>query len=115
MASRMLHTKGSEVAGSKSELNNIICGIPQGFIIGPLLLQWYINDLANVANVLFTALFPADSNRFITGDDRNDLVNTMNNEIIKVIDWLRTNTLTLNTDKTYPVLFRRQRQLANLT
>ena len=39
----------------------------------------------------------------------------MNKEMIKVIDWLRANKLTLNTDKTHFVLFRRQRKLANLT
>ena len=104
-----------EYAGTKSELNNITCGIPQGSILGPLLFLLYINDLANVSNVLFSILFADDSNLFISGDDPNDLVSTMNKAMIKVIDWLRANKLTLNTDKTHFVLFRRQRKLANLT
>ena len=35
--------------------------------------------------------------------------------MIKVIDWLKANKLTLNIDKIHFVLFRRQRKLANLT
>ena len=104
-----------EYAGTKSELNNITCGIPQGSILGPLLFLLYINDLANVSNVLFSILFADDSNLFISGGDPNDLVNTMNKDMIKVIDWLRANKLTLNTDKTHFVLFRRQQKLSNLT
>ena len=104
-----------EYAGTKSELNNITCGIPQGSILGPLPFLLCINDLANVSNVLFSILFADDSNFFISGDDPNDLVNTMNKEMIKVIDWLRANKLTLNTDKPHFVLFHRQRKLANLT
>ena len=90
-----------EYASSKSELNNISCGIPQGSIWGPLLFLLYINDLANVSNVLLTILFADDSNLFTSGDDPNNLVNTMNNEIIKIIDWLRANKLNLNTGKTH--------------
>ena len=90
-----------EYAGSKSELNNITCGIPQGSILGPLLFLLYINDLANVSKVLFTILFADDSTLFISGDDPSDLVNAMNNEMIRVIEWLRANKLTLNIDKTH--------------
>ena len=37
------------------------------------------------------------------------------NEIINIIDWLRTNKLTLTTDKTHFVLFRRQQKQVDLT
>ena len=85
-----------EYAGSESELNNITCGIPQGLILGPPLFLLYTNYLANFSNVLFAILFADDSNLFIAGDDHNDLVNTMNHEMVKVIDWLRANKLRQN-------------------
>ena len=88
---------------------------PTRAILWPLFFLLYTNDLENVSNVLFTILFADDSNLFISGDDPNDLVNWMNNEMIKVIDWLMANKLTLNIVKTHFVSFRRQRNLANLT
>ena len=88
---------------------------PTRAILWPLFFLLYTNDLANVSNVLFTILFADDSNLFISGDDPNDLANWMNNEMIKVIDWLMANKLTLNIVKTHFVSFRRQRNLANLT
>ena len=98
-----------EYNGTKSDEQIISCGVPQGSILGPLLFLLYINDLASVSNKLFGLLFADDSNMFISGKNLNVLIDTMNMEMIKVIEWLQVNKLSLNLKKTHFMVFRRKR------
>ena len=89
----------------QSDSRNVVCGVPQGSILGPLLFLLYVNDIVNASTVLLPFLFADDTNVFFHGKDKNELAETVNNELSKVVEWLKANKLSLNVNKTNYMLF----------
>ena len=96
--------------GHNSSQCKITCGVPQGSILGPILFLLYINDLPNVSQLLLPLLFADDTNVFLSGKDVKDLIDTMNDELDKVVIWLQVNKLSLNIKKTHYIIFRSRRK-----
>ena len=69
--------------------------MPQGPILGPLLFLIYINDLPP-ACTLRIRLFADDANLIFSGKSAALLEQKMNEELLKVDDWMKANKLDLN-------------------
>ena len=50
----------------KTSYEDIICGVPQGSILSPLLFIIYVNDLSDVSKILEPTMFADDTNLFLT-------------------------------------------------
>ena len=86
---------------------DIKCGVPQGSILGPLSFLFYVNDIHSSSNVLVPIMFADDPNLFFEHSNINTLFKTVNDELIKINEWLSTNKLSLNVGKTKFSLFHK--------
>ena len=103
------------VNGCSSSFQNVICGVPQGSTLGPLLFLISINDLVNASEILNLILFADDTNAFYSDTDINRLNLTINTELAKINNWLLVNKLSLNMHKTHYLIFTRKRVLPQIT
>ena len=67
----------------------------------------YINDMINATNKLFPLIFADDTNVFITGKNIENLINEMNSEMTKLVEWLHVNKLSINVKKTHYMIFNK--------
>ena len=89
----------------------MICGVPQGSILGPLLFVIFINDLCYSASLIEAILFADDTNLFYSHNKVKELIRTMNAEPKHLNYWFCANKLSLNTEKTKSVLFHKAKRL----
>lgn len=92
------------INGKSSNLRDILIGVPQGSILGPLLFLIYINDLP-LASSLYTLLFADDTTLVKSHSDFNELVRIVNAEFKKVVDFFRLHKLALHPSKTKFMVF----------
>lgn len=93
-----------------SDTEKIVCGVPQGSILGPLLFILYMNDLANIPDRPDMILFADDTNLLFTHKNFESLIHNVTSSLSLTANWFARNKLSLNTDKTHFVIFHRPRQ-----
>ncbi len=100
-----------DIDGTKSEVRNIITGVPQGSILRPLLSIIYINDIAN-ASKLFNFIIYADdttletTTEMVIHESNNiSIEEKINNELHLIKEWLQLNKLSLNINKSKYMVF----------
>ena len=98
------------VNGVSSAKSRIICGVPQGSLLGALLFLIYITDLPNCLEHSLRRSFADDTNVTLSAEDLPTLQTEMSGDLNRMFDWLNSNKLPLNILKTdFMVIDRRQR------
>ena len=88
-----------------SNVNKVICGVPQGSILGPLLFLVYINDVENIFCDVKFQLYADDTVVYCSGENISEVKLKMQSNIDKFVNWCNINKLTINTKKTKSMIF----------
>ena len=86
------------VNGVESDLLTVLCGVPQGSVLGPLLFLLYTNDLSNASNFSIN-LFADDTCLSLCHKNIYVLNLLCNIEAARVDEWFKANRLTTNSKK----------------
>ena len=94
------------INGVNSESDTVLCGVPQGSILGPLLFLLFINDLPlTLKNVVSaTDLYADDTTIYDVQTDKAVLSANLQTALNLLKTWCRENGMLLNTDKTKVML-----------
>lgn len=88
------------INGHMSSPKLITCGVPQGSILGPLLFLLFINDLPDCLNSTTPCLYADDTQIFSSSENPNDLIESLNADLVNICNWLRANRLQIHPTKT---------------
>ena len=86
------------VNGILSEYLTVVCGVPQGSVLGPILFLLYTNDLENASKFSIN-LFADDTCLSLCNKSLHELELQCNFEASKIHEWFIANKLTTNSKK----------------
>ena len=96
-------TQYTNINGSNSNPEKVMYGVPQGSVLGPLLFIIFINDLNVSIKSSKVHHFADDTNLLLINKSLKQIKKLVNHDLVQ---WLRSNKISLSTSKTEILLFR---------
>ncbi|KAI5721554.1 hypothetical protein M8J77_022256 [Diaphorina citri] len=83
----------------------VLAGVPQGSVLGPLLFLLYMNDITSADQSAHITLFADDTTILVSGSNRADVLSKSAEVMSNIQSWFRANKLSLNQAKTSYIYF----------
>ena len=84
-----------------SSWQEIIAGVPQGSILGPLLFNIFVNDLFLFVSSSNLSNYADDNTLYTSGYNLKEVKEVLLNDLNKVTEWFFENDMALNAGKCY--------------
>ena len=107
-------TQRCHVNGVLSTAQYVLCGIPQGSILGLLLfINYMLNDFSTCLQQTTPGMFADDTYITTAHEDISAIDCSLNSDLTAAHNWLKTNKLSCNTSKTSYMTTGSRQNLAN--
>jgi hypothetical protein len=103
------------INGHMSKEENILCGVPQGSILGPLLFVLFVNDLHLHLTKCESNLYADDTNIYAEGKSVCELESNLSEDITVLFDWCTDNELKINVQKTNAMVISTSQKRSHMT
>ena len=89
----------TKIGSSYSSWHDIIRGVPQGSLLGRLLLNIFINDLFLFIRKSGVCNFADDNTLYSVGKNIENVISDLKTDIVGIIEWFKISSLKSNPDK----------------
>ena len=94
----------TNVNGCYSSWRELLCGVPQGSILGPLLFNIFINDIFFFLSEAKIANYADDNSTYLIEANILDLLKKLESETSIVLNWFKVNEMKSNSDKCHLIV-----------
>ena len=89
----------TKIGSSYSSWRDIVKGVPQGSLLGPLLFNIFINDLFLFIRKSGVCNFVDDNTLYSVGKNIENVISDLKTDLVGVMEWFKINSLKANPGK----------------